>query len=213
MAIIPVGATSGSGGGGATDPPDPSDVDLTPDPEPEPEPAREPNRSERTPSNPFGDSGPTFDPDDGSVVDDNGSSTPMGSDPDGDGDTTESAAEDDAVGTIPDSDPSPPEDTLLHEDDAGRARAYVEDTTDPMDPDTTPGATSDAIEDANSDGDPSTTAVGAVESMRDRLDSVRDEMSVTERASELEAADRAKTLMFAAAALVVGAVAFAWGEN
>jgi len=203
MSLIP----PSTGGGGATDPPDAGNIDLTPEPviDPDPEPAPEPNRSERTPSNPFGDSGPTVGSG-GVITDDNGSSTPMGADPDGDGDTSESAAEDDAVGTIPDdSDPEPdPEpaddppttptgsdnpfndagsyddsadesddtddDPLLTEDDTGRARAYVEDTTDSTDTSTTPGGMSNTIEEANNDGDPSTTAVDAVEDVRDELD-------------------------------------------
>ncbi|RNJ25476.1 hypothetical protein Nmn1133_01390 [Halosegnis longus] len=72
----------------------------------------------------------------------------------------------------------------IDSDDAGRVRAFIEDTTDPMDTQPTLGGVRDTIENAANSANE--TVTDAVDNLRDEADaSTTGDMETTERADEL----------------------------
>jgi len=216
MARIPVGA---AGGGGATDPPDPSDVDLTPDPEPEPDPPTTPTGSD----NPFNDAG-SYDDDE---PDPEPAETSAPQVPTGVQNPFNADVEDgDIVGADPNSVTESGEvagaETLVEDDGSLDFNPTGDTTVDPTDADyqSDPGRESGAVESAEPDtaitqafGGDSDAANATVEQATDIIDSVSSAANDRVQMMQSGASSGFSWMLAALAALVVGAVAFAWGEN
>jgi len=216
MAIIPVG---GAGGGGATDPPDPSDVDLTPDPEPEPDP--DPPTTPTGSDNPFNDAGsyddePDSDPDPAPPEVPQGVQNPFNAD----------VEDGDIVGADPNSVTESGEvagaETLVEDDGSLDFNPTGDTTVDPTDADyqSDPGRESGAVESATPDteitqafGGDSDDANATVEQATDIIDSASSSANDRYEIMQSGASSAGSWMVAALVALVVGAVAFAWGEN